>query len=654
MRGLISRTILSGLFLASTHLACVSGSAAKTPEPPLGPISLDVDARDAPRRLLHAKLMIPAKPGPLTLYYPKWIPGEHSPSGPIVNLTGVSIKASGKVIPWRRDSLDMFAFHCDVPAGASSVEVSLDYLLVPASGIFTGGETATSALLDLSWNHVLLSPAGSASAWKARARLTLPPGWKYGTALPVESESGGSVAFKQVSLTTLVDSPLIAGAHFRSIPIDPVAPSGGAAPIHRIDMVADGEAALAMSPRWVSGYQGLVAEALALFGARHYESYRFLLTLSDRFDGFGLEHHASSDNRLAERTLLEDSRRVLSASLLPHEFVHSWNGKYRRPVGLNPPDFQEPLRGDLLWVYEGLTQYLGAMLTARSGLWSDAEYMEALALIAAAADARPGRSWRPLADTAVAAQILYPAPIEGAAWRRQVDFYDEGALVWLDADIVIRRETQGKRSLDDFCRRFHGGAGGGGEDPPKVSPYTFDDIINALAAVAPYDWRGFWAARVTATTPRAPIGGITEGGYRLVFTDAPNDLLRAQEDTNKGMDLSYSIGFALRGDGSISDVIPGTPAAKAGLSAGMKIIAVNGRRYSSTGLRDALRAAEGGAAPIDVLTEDGDAFRSYAVDYHGGERYPHLVRDASRPDLLGETIRPLVPHAGPPPATQAP
>lgn len=642
MARIFSRTIFTGLVASSMHLSCGPASAAKTPEPS-GPILIEVDAREAPRRILHAKLVIPAKPGPMTLYYPKWIPGEHSPSGPIANLAGLRISVGGATVVWRRDDIDMYAFHVDVPTGASSLEVNLDYLAVGGAAPFTSGEATTPELAVLSWNHILLYPGGNTSDWKAIARLKLPAGWKFSTALPVAATSAPSeVDFKPASLATLVDSPVIAGSHFRSISIDPGAPPGGA-PVHRVDIVADSDAALAMSPRWTTGLKSVVVEAGALFGSRHYESYRFLLTLSDKFQGFGLEHRESSDNRVHERTLLDEPHRILTAMLLPHEFVHSWNGKYRRPAGLFAPDFQQPLKGELLWVYEGLTQYLGNTLAARSGLWSEGEYREMLALIAAAADVRPGRGWRSLADTSVAAQILYNASIEWAAWRRQTDFYDEGHLLWLEADILIRTQTQGKRSLDDFCRAFHGGASG----PAEVKLFTQEDVLAALSSVAPHDWRGFWGARVNATTPRAPLAGITSGGWRLIFNDAPNDLIKATEEVFKIVDAAYSIGAWIGVDGAVNDVIPGMPAAKAGIAPGMKIIAVGGRRFTPERFRDALRASVASTEPIELLAEGGDMFRTYRLDYHGGERYPHLARDPDRPDLLSDTIRPLMPRPKP-------
>jgi predicted metalloprotease with PDZ domain len=416
-----------------------------------------------------------------------------------------------------------------------------------------------------------------------------------------------------------------------------VALGAGQPPAHSIEVAADSEAALEMSPELVSGYERLVAEAGALFGARHYRSYRWLLTLSDAVAHFGLEHHESSDDRVAEKALGDEAGRRNLARLLAHEYAHSWNGKYRRPAGLITGDFDRPIKSDLLWVYEGLTQYLGNILPPRSGLWTPEEFREAEAVAAARLDNEPGRTWRPLVDTAVAAQVLYFAPDDWSSWRRRVDFYDEGNLIWLEADILIRQQTGGRRSLDDFLRRFHGAPGG----EPTVKPYSLDDVVAALNDVAPYDWRGFLEARVQAATPHAPLGGIEKGGWRLVYTDNPNLFIKDSDAANKTADHAYSIGLLAKEDGAIGDVIPDSPAARAGLGPGMKIAAVGGRRFTPDVLRAAIKGSKGGSAPIEVIVANGDFFGTYRIDYHGGERYPHLERDPARPDTLSDIIKPL-------------
>jgi predicted metalloprotease with PDZ domain len=599
------------------------------------PIALDIDATDAPRKILHARLRIPAQSGPLTLLYPKWLPGEHSPSGPISDLVAVTMSAAGKPVPWRRDDDDMFAIHLDVPAGADVLEVAFDFLMPPSSGGFSSGASATAQLVDLSWNYLVLYPEGAkASELQYAATLRLPDGWKFGTALPQARESPGVLEFSPVSLETLVDSPLIAGAHFRTVDLSP-----GAKPSHSLHIVADSAAALEVKPEDARHFSHLTAETGALFGARHYRDYSFLLTLSEHVAHFGLEHHESSDNRAPERMLIDEDLRKSWATLLPHEMVHSWNGKYRRPAGLATPNYHQPMKGELLWIYEGLTDYLGLVLATRCGLWTNQNFLEHLALNAAMLDHQAGRAWRPLADTAVAAQLLYFARPEGTAWRRSVDFYREGDLIWLEADVLIRQKTQGRRSLDDFCKTFYGGESGG----PKVVPYTLDDVVTALNQVAAHDWGEFFQSRVYVTNPRAPLGGIEGSGWRLIYQDTLPDMLKSRETADKFTDLSFSLGLKIKEDGAVIDVVPGSPADKAGVGASMKLVAVNGRHWKPELLRSAVKFAKTNIAPIELLVENEEFFKTCKVDYHDGERYPRLERDATKLDLLAEILKPLTP-----------
>jgi predicted metalloprotease with PDZ domain len=615
--------------------ALAAPPAAAAADPPAAPIRLEVDLSEAPRRIYHARMTMPVEPGPLTLHYPQWIPGEHGPTGPISDLAGLRFTAGGGEIAWRRDPLDMYTFHLEVPPGAGELEVRLDYLTPSAAGNFTAGPASSAQVAVLSWNTVLLYPTGRRAAdLTYRPALTLPPGWRAGTALTVAGAAGDRVEYQPVSLETLVDSPVAAGAHYRAIPL-------AAEPVpHQIDLVADSEAALAMPPAAEAAYRKLVAEALALFGAHHYRKYHFLFTLSDHVRSFGLEHHESSDNRLPEDSLVDPLLFEDGAGLLPHEMVHSWNAKYRRPAGLATPEFQTPFVDDLLWVYEGLTSYLGSVLTARSGLIPAEHSREALALIAAGLEHRPGRAWRPLGDTTRAAQVLFGTRLEWSSWRRGVDFYDEGVLIWLEADTVIRRATGGAKSFDDFCRAFYGPPSG----PPEVRSFTFDELVAALEAIAPHDWRGFFAARIDAINPGAPLGGIVGGGWRLVYGPAMNLHLKAVEEANEATDVRFSLGLLLHdeegapNDGLVLDVVADSPAAAAGVAPGMRLVAVDGRRWSPEVLRAAIAAAEGRAEPIELLVENAEFFRTHRVDYHGGERYPHLERDATRPDLLGDIL----------------
>ena len=608
-------------------LALVAAASAHA----AGPLRVAVDATEAPRKILHARLSLPVD-GPITLVYPKWLPGEHGPTGPIVDLAGLRFTTGGRVVPWRRDDVDMYAFHVQMPPGARTLDVALDFLLPAATQGYSSGASATDRLVVINWNQVMLYPQGAdPAALTCEPSLRLPAGWKWGSALQ-GGGNGPELRFDPVSLVRLVDSPVLAGANFRSLPLTRDDPR----PV-TLDMACDSRAGLAIADSTVLGLRRLVSEAGALFGARHYDRYHFLLTLSDHTAHFGLEHHESSDDRVDERTLINPDLRLVRSGLLPHEYVHSWNGKYRRPAGLATPDYQAPMRGALLWVYEGLTQYLAHVLTARSGLLTPDQSRQSLALLAAALDTRPGRAWRPLDDTAIAAQILYGSPPGWASWRRGTDFYNEGVLIWLDADVLIRRLTHGQRSLDDFCRVFEGPPGGS----PKVVPYTFEDVVQALNQVAPHDWAAFLHQRLESTAPHAPLGGLEGSGWRLVYRDSLPPYLKSQESGSKQINLVYSIGMTVDNDGGIIDAIPDMPAARAGIGPGMHVIAVNGRRYSKDVLLDAVRASR--TEPLELLVDNGEFVHAHRLDYHGGRRYPWLERIPGSEDLLSAIT---APHAG--------
>ena len=596
-------------------------------------IRLQVDLSDGPRNIYHARLNIPAKAGKMTLVFPEWIPGNHRPSGPIAALAGIHMEASGKPLTWQRDDIDMYAFHVVVPEATHTIDVSLDAITTNDSA-GGNGPAASSNLLDLNWNTVVLYPQGvDSDKVQVAGSVKLPPGWKFGTALVSIHASGDEVEFSPVSLTTLVDSPLIAGLHYKRIELT----SASDQPLHVMDVVADNETDLAMTPEDLAAYRKLVAETGALFGARHYRQYHFLYTLSDQVGGHGLEHHESNDSAAAERTLLDPDWHLLYAGLLPHEFAHSWNGKYRRPAGLATRNYQEPMIGNLLWVYEGLTDYLGNLLAERSGLLSPEQYRESLALTAASLDHRAGRSWRPLEDTARSVQVLRLAGPQWLSWRRGLDYYPEGELIWLEVDSIIREQTHGQRSLDDFCRRFEGGQSG----PPMVVPYTFDDIVHTLNDVAPYDWATLLRERVSATSTHAPLGGIEREGWKLVYNDQPNAFSKAAEKLEKSADFSYSLGFSVTKEGKLTDVIVGSPAYQAGIGPGMTLIAVNGQKWKPRIIRAAIKAAQGSPAPIELLVENAEFFQTFSVSYHEGEKNPHLERIAGQPDLLSTLLTPL-------------
>jgi predicted metalloprotease with PDZ domain len=604
---------------------------AQTGASPNGLIHVNVDARDAPRRLIHVQMKIPAAPGPLTLLYPQWIPGEHSPSGPITDLVNLRIGAGNQPLAWKRDSLNLYAFHLTVPANASPLDVAFDFISPSeTSGIFSEGASITTQLAVLNWNQLLLYPQGPpASQIQYRAALRLPPGWRYGTALPVDKETGDQIDFRPVPLTTLIDSPVSAGAHYRTVEFgifDGVP--------HFMHIASDSGRALAITPEVTRQYQKLIAEAGALFGSRHYRGYHFLLTLSDHVASFGLEHHESSDDRLEERAIIDGRLRAYHAELLPHEFVHSWNGKFRRPAGLVTHDYSQPMKGDLLWIYEGLTEYLGAVLAARSGLEAPEMFRDRLAYVAAHLEHESGRAWRSLEDTAVSAQILYAAPPGYSSLRRGVDFYDEAQLVWLEADTLIRQLSKGAKSLDDFCRIFFAGP-----PDPVVKPYTLEDVIAALNAVQPHDWSSFFRERVEMVNAR-PLGPVFESaGWKLAYRDKASEYWTAAEQQEKTSDFTLSLGMVVRNEGgTVEDVEIGGPAQKAGLAPGARITSVNGRQFTPALLREAVQSARADQ-PIEIVVKNGEYFSTHRLSYGGGEKFPYLERDSAKPDALGAIVR---------------
>jgi predicted metalloprotease with PDZ domain len=601
--------------------------AAAAPSGP-APIKLFVDASQAPQKILHAHMQIPVQAGALTLYYPEWIPGEHMPDGPIIDVVGMKFTAGNQVIPWRRDLVEMFSIHLDIPAGVTVLNADFDFLLSAPSSGFSAGASATASLDVLSWNQVLLYPAGKpAKDISFVASLKLPAGWKYGTALPLAKQDGDTLEFAEVPLTTLVDSPVISGKYYRAIQLTP-----GQTPPHEIDIAADSSAALAMTPDTELHLHNLVVEAGALFGVRHYRDYHFLLTLSDDVAHFGLEHHESSDDRTSERSLVDDSQRIEFAGLLPHEFVHSWNGKYRRPEGLATPDYQVPMKDDLLWVYEGLTEYLGTVLTARSGLLNEEQSREELAYLVATYTHRPGRDWRPLQDTADAAPFLYDATSDWANWRRGTDFYEEGELLWLDVDTTLRGLTKDKKSINDFCKVFHGGNTG----VPELKTYNFDEVVSTLNGIAPYDWAGFLRSRLDGVATKTPLEALENSGWKLVYNEQPNEIMAVGEGLGRRSDFTFTIGMIVGDDGTVSDVTHGGTAYDAGVAPGMKIVAVNGESYSPDKLREIISNAKTVLNPIQFIVANGAQFKTMSMEYHDGLKFPHIERDGTKPDYLGE------------------
>jgi predicted metalloprotease with PDZ domain len=598
--------------------------------------TLEVDASDAPRGIQRAHLVMPAKPGNLTLLYPKWLHGEHAPNGPIGGLSGLKFTSGGTALTWRRDDVDMFAFHVTVPAGANSLEASFEVLSELDARSPNTLRLATDAVGIIIWSELMLVPAGVQSDdMQVAASLRLPSGWKFGTALPSKGSGNGVIQFGQVSLTTLIDSPVLTGRYFRT-------ESLGGTPAVYMHLAGDSASAIAMPAESLTQYRKLVQEATALFGATHYNEYHFLWSLSDLIDYEGIEHHESSDNRSGEKALIDGDLRRSSdvATLLPHEYTHSWNGKFRRPVGLATGNYSTPQRGELLWVYEGLTEYIGRVLSARTGLASPADARDAWADAAAWAQVRKGREWRSLADTAISGPIIYDT---AAAWQdrtRGSDFYTESALLWLEADTVIRTKSGGSKSIDDFCKLFHGAPSTG----PKVVPYDFNDVVKTLNAVQPYDWRTFWNERLNRLRAEAPLEGIKASGWRLTFDSEPTAEQKGDEARQKRTDLQYSLGFDLRDEGAIiTNIVPGSPADAAGIAPGSQLLAVDGRKYSKDLLQSTLNADASDTRVIKLLIQKDDSFRMVDLHYAGKARYPRLERDATVPDLLSAIMAPRTP-----------
>lgn len=627
---------LSRLFCAAlTSAALVSPCLASAQTP----ITLAVDLTDAPRKILHSQETMPVQPGPMTLVYPEWIPGEHGPTGPVVDQAGFIITTpTGQRVKWERDPVNMYAYHITVPEGTTQLDIKMDFLATAGAEGFSAGASTSANLALLSWNELIVYPADTKAAdVMVTPSLKVPEGWKFGTALEPTSAPGVQTSFKTVSLEQLVDSPVLAGRYFREVPLAPEI-----TPKHFLDMAGDGPEDVELSQEHIDNFSRLVRETGALYKSRHYHAYHFLVTLSDQVAHFGLEHHQSSDDRVSEKTFTDDNSFIEAGLLLPHEFTHSWNGKYRRPAGLATPNYQEPMKGNLLWVYEGLTEYLGDVLASRCGIWAPAVYRDRLATVAGYLnDLRPGRTWRDLQDTATAAQLLYNAGGGYDNWRRNVDYYDEGELLWLEVDLTIRAKTNGKKSLNDFAAAFEGL---GGNTAPKVVPYTFDDIVNGLNAIVPNDWATFLRTRLDSNGVHAPeMDGIDAlSGYKLIYTDKPDYWSQLQESQHNYVDTRYSLGMSVATDGKVNDVIVGGLADKAGLGPGMQIIAVNGRGFAPLVLRAAIQKAKGNGPALEFIVENTNYYKIIRMDYHGGERYPQLQRVEGTPARLDDILQPMV------------
>jgi predicted metalloprotease with PDZ domain len=595
-----------------------------------GTIRLRVDATDVQRRIFRVRQTIPVpKAGDFVLLYPEWLPGAHSPRGAVKNVAGLKISAGERRLSWRRDPADVYAFHVDVPEGVKSIEVEFQYL--SATDADQGRTVMTPELASIQWIANSLYPAGYyVRGIPVQATLTVPRGWQVATSLRPESGGGTStIAYRTVPYDVLVDSPALAGAHFRKWELSPDV---------TLNVAADRPEELAASEALIALHRKLVEQSVKLFGARHYDHYDFLLSISENLGGIGLEHHRSSENGVKTGYFTDWASAQRDRNLLPHEFTHSWNGKYRRGADLWTPDYRMPMQNSLLWVYEGQTQFWGYVLGARSGMLGKQEVLDALAAFAATYDSTPGRGWKPLIDTTNDPITAQRSPQPWRSWQRSEDYYSEGLLIWLDVDRILRQQSKGRRSMNDFARAFFGMNDG---DYGELT-YTFDDVVATLNRIQPWDWAGYLSRRVNAYTERAPLEGIEQGGYKLVYTDIPTDWFKAGEKKTKTIDLSYSGGFIVSTrDSSVTGVIWDGPAFDAGLTVGSKILAVNGRSFDGDAMKRAIVAATRSKEPIRLLVQSGDSFRTLDLDWHGGMRYPRLVPTAGGKGTLDALLQPL-------------
>jgi len=600
-----------------------------------GVISLSVDVSNITDRVLNVRETIPVKGHDITLLYPEWLPGTHSPSNPVSELAGLIVTANGKRIPWMRDRVNMYAFHIEVPKDATSLDISFQYLAPqdPKRG------RISSKFADVTWNSVLLYPAGYFSRdIRFESSLRMADGWKFACALEVKSQNGNSVQFKETTLNTLIDSPLYAGLYFKRVDLS----TGPDNPVY-LDVFAEKPADLEITPEELQYHKNLVIEAQKLFNSHHYERYDFLFSVSDIVSGKGLEHHQSSEDGSRANYFTDWGAGVSGRALLPHEYTHSWNGKFRRPADLWTPNFNVPMRNDLLWVYEGLTDYYGNVLTARSGMRTPEQARDVFAQIAAAFEISPGRTWRSLQDTTnePIASSHGAIPQAWPSWQRSYDYYPESDLIWLDADTKIRELSDGKKSLDDFAKLFFGIDNGS----YVTVTYTLDDLIQALNTVQPYDWAGFLRTRVYEVSPNVPEDGFTNGGYRLVYNDNEPEWMKKGESV-RGANFATSLGFSIKSEaggdshGNLENVWWDSLAFKAGITPDMQLQAVNDQKYTSAALREAILAAEKTKEPIKFLLKRGDDFVTISLDYHGGMRYPHLERVETTPDRLDAILAP--------------
>ncbi|WCT72448.1 peptidase M61 [Sphingomonas naphthae] len=630
---------LAALFLAATALPAFAQNSAPQPVPYADPIpaakdvpypgtmTVAIDATDTQRGIFRIKQTVPvAGPGPLTMLYPKWIPGAHSPSGQIASVAGVVITANGKPLEWTRDPVDVYAFTVVVPAGVKSIDVAFQYLSATAGP--QGRIVATPDMLNLQWISQTLYPAGYFTRQiPVSASVTYPEGFKAATALEVASTSGNTVNYKTVSYETLADSPIYAGRYYRQELLGPGV---------RLNVIGDAPKDIVIKPEVLQLHKNLYTQAVKTFGAQHYDHYDFLFSISEKMGGNGLEHQRSSENGVGIGYFTDWDASLTDHDLLPHEYTHSWNGKYRRGADAWTPDFRTPMRDSMLWVYEGQTQFWGHILSARSGMVSKEDALGLLANDAAVYDYRAGRNWRPVIDTTNDPIIAQRRPKPWLSWQRSEDYYVEGSLTWLDANAIIAEKSGGTKSMDDFARAFFGVRD---RDWGQLT-YDFDTVVETLNSVVPYDWATFLKEHIYSIRPRAPLDWIAKGGYRLDYTPEPTNFTKRAEKSRKAIDLSYSLGLSIGKEGAVSGVMWDGPAFDQGITIGTTIVAVAGRAYSDDGIKAAITEAAKTKAPVKLLIKQGDLYRPIEIAYFGGLRYPRLVKIGTGEGSLDALLAP--------------
>ena len=602
-----------------------------------GTMVIDIDATDITRALYRVTQTIPVARGTseLILQLPAWLPGNHAPRGPLNLITDVRFEVNGRPVAWTRDPVEVFAYRVHLPDGAREVTARFAHTSPLQSN--EGRITMTQEMLNLQWEKMTLYPAGHyVRQIKVTPTVTFPEGWTVFTALDGQRKAtgrGNRVTWDTTNYEVLVDSPVFAGEHARSWNIGQQV---------EMNVVADEAAQLEIKPENMDTYRRLIDEAVALFGSRPFDHYEFLLGLTDRLGGIGLEHHRSSENTYEPNSFVDWDTMGHDRNVISHELVHSWNGKYRRPEGMWTPDYREPMRNNLLWMYEGQTQFWGYVLAARSGMQPKENVLGAMATSAGYYATQPGRAWRSVEDTTHDPIINSRRPRPYTSIHRDEDYYNEGSLVWLEADQIIREGTGGARGLDDFAAIFFAAQDG---DYGQVT-YTFDDIVATLNQVHPYNWSGFLTERLRTPGQPAPLAGIEKAGYRLVWKEEPNPNRAGQMRTGKFLDLLYSIGVNLDSKGEVTQTVWDSPAFKAGLVDGVQIVAVGGEAYSEERVREAITGAQTSGKPIALTVKRGDRFLDMAIEYDGGLRYPWLEPAAEGEQPLDRLLAPKVASAG--------